>query len=160
MVKILIGVMGPGESATDHETATAYALGQAIAQQGWGGGRAVGVMAAASAGAQASNGLVVGILPDADATQMSAAVDVAIFTGMGQGRNVINVLSSQVVIACGVGPGTLAEMALALKLRKPLILLNVQPEVADVLSTLSATPIAIASTVADAIARTRTCLSP
>ncbi|NEQ45741.1 MAG: cytochrome [Leptolyngbya sp. SIOISBB] len=162
MARILIGVMGPGESATVDENMTAYTLGQAIAQQGWGlltGGRAVGVMAAASTGAQASNGWVVGILPDADDTQMSAAVDIAIVTGMGQGRNVINVLSSHVVIACGLGPGTLAEMALALKLGKPLILLNIHPEIAEMLSTLSTTPIAIASTVEAAIAQTQTFLS-
>ena len=162
MARILIGVIGPGESATVEETLTAYALGQAIAEQGWGlltGGRAVGVMAAASEGAQASDGLVVGILPGTDVTQMSAAVDIAILTGMGQGRNVLNVLSSHVVIACGLGSGTLSEMSLALKLGKPLVMLNIQSELVDVLSTLATTPIAIAPTVEAAIAQTQTFLS-
>ena len=43
---------------------------------------------------------------------------------MGNGRNVINVLSSDVVIACAGGAGTISEVALALKSSKPVILLN------------------------------------
>lgn len=162
MTRILIGVIGPGETATADDISTAHDLGQAIAHQGWGlltGGRAVGVMAAASQGAQMAGGLVVGILPDADTTQMSTAVEIAICTGMGQGRNVINILSSHVVIACGLGPGTLSEMALALKLEKPLILMNVPPTGVASLQSLAATEIAIAPTVAAAIAHTQTCLN-
>ena len=162
MAQILIGIMGPGEAATDNETRMAYALGRAIAQAGWGvltGGRAAGVMAAASQGAKAANGLVVGILPDADTAKMAAAVDVAIVTGMGQGRNVINILSSQVVIACGLGPGTLSEMAIALKLGRPLIVLQPQSDIVQKLSTLSSTPVMMADTIAEAITATRRCLN-
>ena len=122
MTRILIGVMGPGERATRAERETAFALGQRIAQQGWvllTGGRAAGVMAAASQGAHTAQGLVVGILPGEIPTNMSAAVDIPILTGVGQARNAINVLSSQVVIACGWGAGTLSEIAFALKLGKP-----------------------------------------
>jgi uncharacterized protein (TIGR00725 family) len=161
MTRILIGVIGSGETATTDETHATYALGPAIAQAGWGlltGGRDAGVMAAASRGAQAENGLVVGIVPDADATHIAAAVDVAIFTGMGQGRNVINVLSSRVVIACGWGAGTLSEMALALKFNKPLILLNPRPAITHDLSTLSNTPPVTVHTVAAAITETHTVL--
>ncbi|MEM6520916.1 MAG: cytochrome, partial [Cyanobacteria bacterium P01_C01_bin.70] len=119
MTRILIGVIGPGETATAADIRLASALGRAIANRHWGlltGGRAVGVMDAASQGARAAGGLVVGILPGETGAQMSSAVDIPILTGLGQGRNVINVLSSRVVIACGYGPGTLAEMALAIKL--------------------------------------------
>ncbi|RZM77987.1 SLOG cluster 4 domain-containing protein [Leptolyngbya iicbica] len=157
MTHILIGVIGPGETASEAEMQTAHALGEAIAQAGWGlltGGRAAGVMAAASQGAQAANGLVVGILPDADVTQ-AAAVDIAIVTGMGQGRNVINILSSRVVIACGLGPGTLSEMALALKLGKPLIVLQPSGCLLETLSDLSSTPLVPVATIAEAIAATR-----
>jgi len=157
MSRILIGVIGPGETATPADKRTAFALGEAIAQQGWGlltGGRKAGVMAAASEGAHAARGLVVGILPGEDTAQMSPVVDIAICTGMGQGRNVINVLSSQVVIACGLGSGTLSEMALALKLGKPLILMGVPADLEGALLNLASGTIAISPTVAVAIAQT------
>jgi uncharacterized protein (TIGR00725 family) len=86
---------------------------------------------------------------------MAATVDIAIVTGMGQGRNVINILSSHVVIACGLGPGTLSEMALALKLGKPLIMLQPAEILVEALSPLSSTPLVAVSTVAEAIATTR-----
>lgn len=159
MTRILIGVIGPGETATPEHLEVAQALGAAIARQGWGlltGGRAAGVMAAASQGAQAAQGLVVGILPGADTAQMSGAVDIAICTGMGQGRNVINVLSSRVVIACGLGAGTLSEIALALKLHKPLILLQIAPTMTTAITQMApAAEVAIAPTVAAAIAQTQ-----
>ena len=47
---------------------------------------------------------------------------------MGSARNCINVLSSQVVVACPGGMGTLSEIALALKYSKPVILLNYEEE--------------------------------
>ena len=62
-------------------------------------------MDAASRGAKAAQGLTVGILPTQNLTHMSDAVDIPIATGLGQGRNLINVLSSHVIIACGNGTG-------------------------------------------------------
>lgn len=84
----------------------------------------MGVMDAASRGAKAANGLTVGILPTDDDQAVSEAVDIAIMTGMGNARNAINVLSSDVVIACGMGAGTASEVALALKTNKPVVLLT------------------------------------
>jgi len=118
--------MGPGEKATETDLRNAYDLGQLIAQSGWvllTGGRNVGVMDAASQGTKAANGLTIGILPSID-SNISDAVDIAIFTDMGNARNNINVLSSDVVIACGMGTGTASEIALALKANKPVILLT------------------------------------
>jgi uncharacterized protein (TIGR00725 family) len=67
---------------------------------------------------------VVGILPD-DNAAAAAEVDLAISTGMGQARNVINVLASDVVVICGPGgPGTASEAAHAIKAGKPLFLLE------------------------------------
>ncbi|MBV8883772.1 MAG: cytochrome, partial [Chroococcidiopsidaceae cyanobacterium CP_BM_RX_35] len=85
MRKIIVGVMGPGDNATATDLKNARELGQLIALQGWvllTGGRNVGVMDAASAGAKAANGLTIGILPDRTNT-ISAAVDIAIITDMG-----------------------------------------------------------------------------
>ena len=127
MRKILIGVMGPGDKATAIDLQNAYELGKLIAQQGWvllTGGRNVGVMDAACQGAKSANGLTIGILPGNNATGMSEAVDIAIITHLGNARNNVNTLSSHVVVACGMGAGTLSEIALALKNNKPVILLN------------------------------------
>lgn len=127
MPKIIIGVMGPGESATQLDLSHAYELGQAIATQGWvllTGGRNVGVMDAACRGAKSGGGLTIGILPTNHSNGISAAVDIPILTDLGNARNNINVLSSQVVIACGMGAGTASEVALTLKAHKPVILLN------------------------------------
>jgi len=47
---------------------------------------------------------------------------------MGKARNVINVLSADVVVICGGGgPGTASEAAHALNSGRPLILLAVPP---------------------------------
>ena len=81
-------------------------------------------MDAASQGAKSVDGLTIGILPGKDDKGISEAVDIAIFTDMGNARNNINVLSSDVIIACGIGAGTVSEIALALKSNKQVILLS------------------------------------
>lgn len=119
--------MGPGAKAKAADLQNAYQLGQLIAQRGWvllTGGRNMGVMNAASHGAKATNGLTIGILPTDDPNSISEAVDIAIISDMGNARNNINVLSSDVIIACGMGAGTASEIALALKGNKKVILLN------------------------------------
>lgn len=122
----IIGVMGGGESPKEISL-LARALGHALATEGWvvlNGGRNAGVMAAVSEGAATAGGLVVGVLPDRDLDRASPHLTIPIRTGLGDGRNIINVLSSDVVVALPGGPGTLSEMALALKNRKPLLLLG------------------------------------
>lgn len=126
MRRPVIGVMGAGEPSPACRAA-AHELGKLLAEQGWivlTGGRPDGVMAAASAGAKQVRGsLTLGILPGASGG-VGPDVDLAVFTGMGEARNMINVLTSDVVVACGVeGPGTVSEVALALKAEKPVILL-------------------------------------
>jgi uncharacterized protein (TIGR00725 family) len=109
--------MGAGEDARAIDVRNAFALGSAIADQGWivlTGGRNRGVMDAASKGAKASGGLTVGILPTKNRRTTSAAVDIAILTDMGSARNYINVLTSDVIVACGEGgAGTVSEIAWA-----------------------------------------------
>lgn len=154
MKKIIIGVMGPGAGATITDEKNAYELGRLIAQKSWvllTGGRNIGVMEAASQGAKSAHGLTVGILPDADSQRLSSSVDIAIMTDMGNGRNNINVLSSDVVIACGMGIGTLSEIALALKNQKPVILLNEHPESQVFFSSLATNLIWLVHTPEQAI---------
>ncbi|MFQ4137447.1 cytochrome [Nodosilinea sp. PGN35] len=156
MARTVIGVMGPGDAATPAQLETAYALGYALASIGWvvlTGGRQVGVMDAACRGAQAAGGLTLGILPAADRAGMSAAVDIAIVTGLGDARNAVNVLSSQVVVACGLGPGTAAEIALALKAQRPVILMEMIPSAIALWQSLATGPLAMADTVEAAVAQ-------
>ncbi len=100
------------------------------------GGRNVGVMDAASKGAHQAGGFTIGILPSDDGYDASEYLDIPIHTGMGSARNNINVLSSDVVVACGSGAGTTSEIMLAMKSGKPLILLNAAPELIDFIKAL------------------------
>jgi len=127
--RIVIGVMGGGAAEPEVITA-AEELGRRIAQAGWvllTGGRTAGVMRAASRGAAAAGGLVIGVLPDADPDSADEHVSVAIATGLGMARNAINVLSSDVVVACPGGAGTLSEVALAIKAGRPVVLMGFEP---------------------------------
>jgi len=129
--RLLVGVMGGGDAASPEAIALAEELGREISRRGWAllsGGRPRGVMAAVSAGAMAVPGhLVIGVLPgdgSGEAGCTTAELDLAVFTGMGRGRNVINVLSSDVVVVCGGGgAGTASEAAQAHDAGRPLILL-------------------------------------
>jgi uncharacterized protein (TIGR00725 family) len=136
----IIGVMGPGEGASQKDIDHAYELGRLIAKQNWillTGGRNMGVMGAASKGTKHSGGLTVGILPSENKTGISEFVDIPICTGMGSARNNINVLSSDVVVACGTGAGTFSEITLALKAQKPIVLLNPSKNMVKLLNELS-----------------------
>lgn len=162
MRKIIIGVMGPGAKASALDIQNAYELGTLIALAGWvllTGGRNVGVMDAANQGAKSANGLTIGILPTSDTNAVSDAVDIAIVTDMGNARNNINVLSSDAIVACGMGAGTASEIALALKGNKQVILLNEERESKVFFKNLSKDSIYIANTPIQAIDIVREVLS-
>lgn len=161
MQKIIIGVMGPGENATANDLQNAYQLGKLIAQQGWvllTGGRNVGVMEAASQGAKSAHGLTIGILPGKDKNGVSEAVDIAIVTDLGNARNNINILSSHVVIACGMGAGTASEIALALKGNKKVVLLTDDADSKAFFQKLSPSNICVVKSCEEAIATTKAIL--
>jgi uncharacterized protein (TIGR00725 family) len=162
MIKIIIGVMGPGEKATVVDVENAYELGKLIATEGWvllTGGRNVGVMDAASRGAKSVDGLTIGILPSDDSNGISEAIDIAIFTDMGNARNNINVLSSDVVIACGMGAGTASEICLALKGNKKVILLSVDEESKNFFQKLASENVYFVDDAENAMAITKEILS-
>lgn len=122
----IIGVMGGGRASPANKKA-AYRLGCLVAQKGWillNGGRNSGVMEASAMGASDHKGITVGILPGENHRNVSEYIAIPILTGMGNARNCINVLSSDIVVACPGGAGTLSEIALALKIHKTVILLN------------------------------------
>lgn len=156
MRKTVVGVMGPGEGATATDLERARALGRLIAGAGWvllTGGRRSGVMDAASEGAHEAGGLVLGILPDADDRAISQHVDIAIMTGVGSARNNINVLTSDAVVACGMGAGTASEVALALKAGKTVLLLSDDPVAHQFFQNLDAKRIKIVTSPDDAFAQ-------
>ena len=117
-----IGVIGEGVCSRRGAT-LAERVGRAVAGAGavlLCGGLG-GVMEAASRGAAQAGGLVVGLLPGFEARDANRWVRVPIVTGMDQARNVILVRSSDAVIAVGGRYGTLSEIALALKLGRPVV---------------------------------------
>jgi uncharacterized protein (TIGR00725 family) len=153
--RTVIGIVGAAEPSEEHRR-NARELGRLIAERGWivlTGGRPVGVMAAACAGAkEVAGSLTVGILPTAEGN-VDPHVDLAVFTGMGDARNVVNVLSSDAIVACGVeGAGTVSEIAHALKARRAVILLAPGTNAADFFSSLQGGErVMIASTPHDAV---------
>lgn len=153
-MKTIIGIMGPGKTSCEVLT-TAFELGKAMANNHWvllTGGRKVGVMHEALRGAKEADGLTMGILPDRDAHNLSEYVDLPVITGMGGARNVINILTSNVVVACGVGLGTTSEVALALKEGKPVILVQQTREAMDFFESFHQPNLHMAKSVDDVIA--------
>lgn len=125
---MLVAVCGPNE-ATPDELAQAEQLGALLASAGVTivcGGRG-GVMAAVCRGAKRSGGTTIGILPGTDPREANEWVDYPICTGIGEARNLAVVASGAAVIAVGGGLGTLSEIALALKLGRPVISLGSWP---------------------------------
>lgn len=160
MRKTVVGVMG-GSAATPETQQKAYELGRLIAGEGWvllNGGRPTGVMDASAKGARDAGGLTVGVLFDAAKEDASEHLDIVIPTGMGAGRNVINVLGSDAVIACRGNGGTLSEIAIALRFRKRVVLMDFDPGAAF-LDQCGEGKWSLAATPADAVAQVKAWLA-
>uniref|UniRef100_A0A0G4FER2 Cytochrome n=1 Tax=Chromera velia CCMP2878 TaxID=1169474 RepID=A0A0G4FER2_9ALVE len=155
MPKTIVGVMGPGEGATPEDLINAEELGKRIAAAGWlllTGGRDEGVMDAAAKGAKAAGGETIGILPTKGPGSTSTHIDIAIYTDLGQGRNSVNVLTSNAVVAVGMGPGTASEVSLALKSGKPVVMMTADKEAVAFFSKLGGPLVTVAADVAAAAA--------
>ncbi len=83
-----------------------------------------GVMEAACAGAHSGGAVTVGLLPGEDRAAANEHVDVAIATGMGELRNALLARGCDAMVAVGGEWGTLSEIALALKLGRPVVALE------------------------------------
>lgn len=122
MIMIYIAVVG-GSKCSAEESRLAYEVGAAIARRGGtvvcGGGS--GVMEAASRGAKEAGGMVFGILPGESSHEGNSHLTAAIATGIGEARNAIVARTADAVIAVGGEYGTLSEIALALKMNKPVV---------------------------------------
>jgi uncharacterized protein (TIGR00725 family) len=156
MRRPVIGVVGTGRNAKPADCDEARELGKLIAGRDWvllSGGTALGAMDAACQGAQESGGLVVGVIAQADDSKMSKYVDVPIFTGMMGGRNFINALSSDVMIACAtMSTGTLSEIAHALRFGKQVVLLSHEADTRDFLQRLGGQQMHLVDSPAAAVA--------
>ncbi|HEX5175236.1 MAG TPA: TIGR00725 family protein [Gaiellaceae bacterium] len=82
------------------------------------------VMAAASRGAKGAGGTTIGILPGETRAGANPWLDHVVVTGIGHGRNLAVVASGDAVIAVGGRYGTLAEIAFALTLGRPVVVLE------------------------------------
>jgi uncharacterized protein (TIGR00725 family) len=75
----------------------------------------------AARGAQSAGGLTIGLLPTDDIRDANDYIEIAIATGLGHARNAILALTADGVISIGGGLGTLSEIALSLRNRRPAI---------------------------------------
>lgn len=115
-MKKIIGIMGPND-ANENNLKDAFEIGKYSAKHGYTvltGGLNVGIQNEGLKGAKSENGLTVGIMPFNEPEKFSKYVDIPIITNMRSGRNYINALSSDLVIACGIDKGTISEISLSL----------------------------------------------
>jgi uncharacterized protein (TIGR00725 family) len=118
----IVGVVGSG-SCDGVMTQIAEEMGERLAREAIAvltGGRG-GVMEAASRGAKKVGGLTIGILPGENREDANRYVDIPIVTGLGEARNAIVARTSEVLVAIAGEYGTLSEIALALKMGRPVI---------------------------------------
>ncbi len=128
--KLIIGVIGAG-SASSRGLDNAYQVGRLIAEKGavliCGG--LGGVMEAASRGCFEAGGEVLGILPGSSSSFANPYVTLPVVTAMGHARNVIIVQTASALIAIEGEYGTLSEIAIGLKLGKPVVQFNSWPQI-------------------------------
>jgi uncharacterized protein (TIGR00725 family) len=119
---VQVSVIGSG---AEHE-ARAEEVGRLLAEAGATvvtGGLA-SVMAAAARGAKSAGGTTVGVLPGEARDGVNEWIDHAVVTGVGHARNLAVVASGEAVIAVGGSWGTLAEIAFARVLGRPVVILE------------------------------------
>ena len=117
-----IAVVGPS-AGSPAEHVLADELGKLIAEAGAilvCGGMG-GVMEAAASGCIEAGGKTVGILPTESRLEANPYLTIAVATGMGEARNAIVARTADVMIAVHGEYGTLSEIALALKMGKPVV---------------------------------------
>jgi hypothetical protein len=125
MGRVQIGVIGSGE-ADSKLYQLAEEVGREIARAGavliCGG--LGGVMEACAKGAKKQGGITVGILPGMDRDEANEFIDIKIVTAMSHARNAIIARSADALIAVGGEFGTLSEIALGLKMGRPVVILE------------------------------------
>lgn len=87
------------------------------------------VMAAAHRGAKEAGGTTIAIVPGERREDANEWADHVVVTGIGHARNLAVAASGDAVIAVGGSWGTLAEIAFALRLGRPVVALDGAPTV-------------------------------
>src|SRR5262245_29547082 len=82
------------------------------------------VMAAAHRGAKAAGGTTIAILPGERRAEANRWADHVVVTGVGHARNLAVAASGDAVIAVGGSWGTVAEIAFAMRLGRPVVVLD------------------------------------
>ena len=122
---LYVAVVGSGE-ATGELYEKAQEVGRLVASRG--GivvcGGLSGVMEAAARGATEAGGVAIGILPDEDRERANSYLSYFMAMGTGQARNLAVVCSGDVIVAVGGEYGTLSEIGLALKVGRPVVVLE------------------------------------
>ena len=129
-MKKIIGIMGPTK-ASEKDLINAYLIGKYCAENNYitlTGGLKNGVMNEALKGAKEHGGLTIGIMPTDDKTEFSEYADIPIITTMKAGRNYIEILTSDIIVVCGISPGTSSEISLAIKPGKKIILVGLDEQ--------------------------------
>jgi hypothetical protein len=90
------------------------------------------VMAAAHRGAKSAGGTTLAILPGEDRRAANPWADHVVVTGIGHARNLAVAASGEAVVAVGGSYGTIAEMALALRLGRRVVAVEGAPDVEGV----------------------------
>jgi uncharacterized protein (TIGR00725 family) len=122
VTRVQVAVVGSGR---EHE-ARAEEVGRLLGQRGCTlvcGGHGE-VMAAAARGARSAGGTTIGILPGESHADANEWIDHVVVTGIGHARNLAVAASGQAVIAIGGSWGTLAEIAFARRLGRPVVILE------------------------------------
>jgi len=118
----LVAVCGESDPQTSLAD-VAFDVGRGVAERGavllCGG--MTGVMEHAARGARSAGGITVGLLPTESVADANEHIEIAIATGLGHARNAVLALTADGVIAIGGGLGTLSEIALALRNRRPAV---------------------------------------
>lgn len=134
MRKLQIGVIGSAgsEEYFDRKPSkkiyqVAEKVGELVAQNGAiliTGGKG-GIMEAACRGAKSKGGITVGIVKGKERKTANLYVDLEIVSGMeGCGEETMLILSCDGLIALGGGSGTLQELAIAYRNKKPVVVIE------------------------------------
>ena len=127
--KLMIGVIGGGNTASEEGLRMAEEVGYLIARA-----EAVlicgglnGVMRAAAKGAKRGGGLTLGILPSGNKADANPYIDLPVATAMSTARNLVIIRTADALIAINGSYGTMSEMAHAFDQGKTVFALHTWP---------------------------------
>ncbi len=131
----VIGFAGPeeyprGKGPAQKHLQLAFEVGFLIAQEGWTlltGGKG-GVMLEANKGAKKNNGITVGFIRGSKRKKANAKTGIEIVTGFENGGSEFTLVNSaDALVVIGGGAGTIQEIALAYRTKKPIFILSPVP---------------------------------